>query len=700
MAQQPRRVEARAATGADSGHHAAAAGADGEPASGAAEHGTGDAPQPAAPNLRQTRAPAGTDTLAARKPAFMVAPRQAPGLQTFSADFLAQQLKDSPDIEVLGQIDPPRLLGLQNVDAAQTSSVLLARMSYDKARQLQAQAGLRLMVERDATLGFGLETPTPVLANPGVLVPLGEDFETTIEVRSDTGPLAGAEVYVFGSVWPTQGVTDSEGQVTLTIRGDTPDTIRAIYVKPQVDYWGLWLAGPAIRPDGISVVTVQALADFIPGFPDRQALGWGQRAMGLDLLPPSFNGSGVKVAIIDSGAAQPTHRNLRQVGPGQSVVSNDVGAWTHAAIGHGSHCAGIIAGGPVGTNGVGIRGFAPAAEVHILQIFPGGKFSSLIQALDYCIEKGIDVVNLSLGGGEPSQIVEDRLIKAKQMGTACIVAAGNSGGAVQFPASTPHVLAVSAVGKWGEFPPASFHATQAIPGFESADGYFPAKFSCFGPEIDVCGPGVAIISSLPDDGFGAWDGTSMAAPHITGMAALVLAHHPDFTTGQFATRDGKRVERLFEIMKASATPLSFGDAARTGAGLPNVYRALGLDARPAQAAASTLASAAPSNPDLMAAVRQLLQALSVPADAGGSAASTQAVGTAGSGTRSAPVSEGEAWQNAPVARGPAATAGNGAVVPQSLFPLLQGVPSGLPAAPDPLLHLRSALQQAGLMARS
>ena len=207
-----------------------------------------------------------------------------------------------------------------------------------------------------------------------------------------------------------------------------------------------------IRPGGVSTVTVQSLTDFFHEFPGHQLLGWGQRAMGLDQVPPSFNGAGVKVAIIDSGAAQPTHRNLHRIGPGHSVVSNDLKAWTNDTIGHGSHCAGIIAGGPIGANSAGVRGFAPAAEVHVIQIFPGGKFSSLVQALDYCIENGIDVANLSLGGGEPSQIVEERLIKRLNKWALRALSREAIPVAVQFPASTPHVLAVSAIGKWGEFP--------------------------------------------------------------------------------------------------------------------------------------------------------------------------------------------------------------------------------------------------------
>ena len=216
------------------------------------------------------------------------------------------------------------------------------------------------------------------------------------------------------------------------------------------------------------------------------------------------------------------------------------------------------------------------------------------------MKQGIDVVNMSLGGGEPSKIIEDRIVRAKQMGMACIIAAGNSSGPVQFPASTPHCLAVAAMGKWGEFPEDSYHSQQALDGFQGRDGYFPAKFSCFGPEIDVCAPGVGIVSSLPADGFGAWDGTSMATPHVTGLAALVLAHHPDFKGG-FQNRDARRVERLFQILKETATPLQFGDPNRSGAGLPNAMRALGLETGVAPGVA-----AAPAADPSLETLRRLL----------------------------------------------------------------------------------------------
>ena len=457
---------------------------------------------------------------------FMVSSRQVPGLALLSDDVIAQSLANAPGVEIVKTIKPPTALGLQSADSTATGSMIVARMTHDRAQLLQSQAGARLVVEHDAPLTFGLD-PGPQLAlpNPGVIIPFGNGFKTVIEVHGPNGPLAGADVFVFGTMLPAQGTTDASGRANISVTGESPDTIRAIYVKPKTDHWDLWIQSPSLVPDSVNTVVVKPLGALLTGFPERQLLGWGQRAMGLDQMPASYDGAGIKIAIVDSGAAQTTHRNLNKVGPGFDVVGNNRNTWTNDTVGHGSHVAGVVGGSAAGS---GVRGFAPAAEIHVLRIFPGARFSDLVGALDYCVENGIDVVNMSLGGGEPSKIVEERLIKAKSMGVACIIAAGNSGGPVQFPASTPHALAVSAIGKQGEFPSDSFHATQPLAGFENRQGYFPAKFSCFGPEIDVCAPGVAIVSSLPPDDFGAWDGTSMAAPHVTGLAALVLAHHPDF----------------------------------------------------------------------------------------------------------------------------------------------------------------------------
>ncbi len=184
-----------------------------------ATNGNGALPdQGASPSPSRGQGPA---TIAARPSQFMIAPQQQPGLATFSVDFLTQQLNNSPDIEVVKTVSPPRLFGFQSADIGQVplSPLVLAKMTPDKAKLLQTQAGERCAVERDERLSYMLDPATPQLPNPGVLTPLADGFTATIEVLGQDGPLSEAEVYVFGSMWPAQGITDATGRATVTLQG-------------------------------------------------------------------------------------------------------------------------------------------------------------------------------------------------------------------------------------------------------------------------------------------------------------------------------------------------------------------------------------------------------------------------------------------------------------------------------------------------
>src|SRR5438046_21163 len=119
--------------------------------------------------------------------------------------------------------------------------------------------------------------------------------------------------------------------------------------------------------------------------------------------------------------------------------------------------------------------------------------------------------------------------------------------------------------------------------------FFSPKFTCFGPEVGVCAPGVAILSCVPPNNYAVCDGTSMAAAHVTGLAALVLAHHPDFQVA-FKTRNSDRVDRLFQVLKSSAQPVNMGDPRLTGFGLPDVLVAVGLAPWPGAMLASSMVS--------------------------------------------------------------------------------------------------------------
>ena len=546
-------------------------------------------PEESPPPERQGGAPG--KAIGQRKKQFLIAPRMpadglhAMGLQPLSLSNVEQVLRNSADIDIVDTVGPRNALGALADGMGGSQGVLVARMTEQKAGALHQQAQGRLLVERDQPLNL----MDPHFQHPGMVTSFipntGPVLATVVTVvGSDGSPLAGAEVSLFGSMLPATGVTDNNGQVKLSLFSETASGIRGLYVKPKSDYWSFYQRDPDISTDEANVVQLRALSDWpsLAGFPRQKVYGWGQKAMRLDQLPGNYRGQGIKIAIIDSGAAT-THENLNRIRAGFDILNKKTNpdTWREDSLGHGSHCAGMIAAADLAS---GMRGFAPDAEVHACKLFPGGQVSQLIDALEYCIDKQIDVVNLSLGGAEPSEALEQQILRAKRAGIACIVAAGNSGGPVQYPASSPNVLAVAAIGKLDEFPPDSYHA-ETLTRQIDANGYFSAKFSCYGPQVGVCGPGVAITSTVPPNNFAAWDGTSMAAPHITGLAALVLAHHPDFQN-VFRSRGAERVERLFQVIRASARRVSLGDPSRTGFGLPDVMVAVGLQPQAGQTLAA------------------------------------------------------------------------------------------------------------------
>ncbi len=511
-----------------------------------------------------------------RKGQFLIAPRRHPGMQMMgiaplSMATVEQALKDSPDIEIIDRVGPKQVVGAL-ATGMQDGGVLVARMNEDKAQALALQSQGQLIVERDQPLQLcDADYPQPAMVSYNL--PLGGTaFSAEFQLMGKGQPVEGAEVYLFGSLLPARGVSDASGRVRLTLYGDSAASVRRLYVKPRADFWSFWQERPEVSDDELNLIGLRALSDWpsLKSFPQQQQLTWGQRAMRLDQLPNTYRGQGVKIAVVDSGCAN-SHQDLTQVSHGQDIVNKSATSWNIDTIAHGSHCTGVIAGLDSAT---GIRGFAPDAEIHACKLFPGGQISQLIEALEYCIEHQIDVVNMSLGGAEPSEALEQQIVRARRAGVACIVAAGNSGGPVQYPGSSPNVLTVAAIGRINEFPADSYHTQTTTPQID-ANGFFAARFSCFGPEIAVCAPGVAITSSVPDNNFAAWDGTSMAAPHVTGLAALVLAHHPDFR-GAGQMRSAERVEHLFQIIKRSCQPLMLGDPRRTGFGLPDVVRAVGL----------------------------------------------------------------------------------------------------------------------------
>jgi subtilisin len=237
----------------------------------------------------------------------------------------------------------------------------------------------------------------------------------------------------------------------------------------------------------------------------------------------SGNGAGsvnTDIAIIDTGI-QLSHPDLnvyRQITfvSGTSSANDDNG--------HGTHVAGIAA---AKDNSIGVAGVAPGAKlwaVKVLDSSGSGSISNIIKGIEYVTRNYlyIDIVNMSLGCECTSSSLNTAITNSVKAGITYVVAAGNNGkNAASFsPANHPSVIAVSAIadsdGKCGG---------KGIPTSYGADDRF-ASFSNYGSVVDMAAPGVSIYSTYKGGTYATLSGTSMAAPHVAGAAALYDATHP------------------------------------------------------------------------------------------------------------------------------------------------------------------------------
>jgi subtilisin family serine protease len=401
-------------------------------------------------------------------------------------------------------------------------------------------------------------------------VTLEEPEHLTLRVvGSDGDAVAGAHVWAIGTGGPVHGVTGPDGRVTMTLAADTLETLQALYVRPVADYWPARTGTPQPADNGEAVVTVQALSDTFEGFPGKALTGWGTQAMRLNQIPPTYRGHGIKIALLDSGV-NTAHPDLKDtVQHGHDFTGAGNGTWGLDVTGHGTWCAGIIA---VADNNAGIAGIAAEAEVHALKLFPGGHLSDLLEAVDYCITHDIDIAQISLAYPVQSQLAAWKLADAHAAGTTVIAPAGDTAGPLTQLATLPGVLAVGAIAHTGTYPVSS-PLTAVQPPWP---GPYPAPFTPTGPGVDLVAPGAAVITTSLGDGYAAVDGTAIAAAHVTGLAALLLAHHDHLRT-QAVPRTAARADLLYLLLRTACRPLPGADP-RLGAGIADAPTALGIPA--------------------------------------------------------------------------------------------------------------------------
>ncbi len=310
------------------------------------------------------------------------------------------------------------------------------------------------------------------------------------------GPPDMVEVLVGFHGRPDRGVAQSfGGEVTRGFRHLDVLTVRiseralpALEGHPQVRY---------VEPNG------EVWAD--------QTVPWGiDRVFGEETFSfPTWGmsrGSGVGVAVLDTGIDR-THGDLSEnVAGGTNTIDHT--HWYDDGNGHGTHVAGTIA---AVDNAIGVVGVAPSVSLYGVKVLSdsgGGTWESVAAGIDWVIDNkaAISVINMSLGGSAHSQTLQDACDLAFSEGILLISSAGNNGlvngrgDNVGYPARYSSVIAVAA----------------------SDSSNRRARFSSTGPAVELIAPGVSVLSTVPGDGYASYSGTSMAAPHVAGAAALVF----------------------------------------------------------------------------------------------------------------------------------------------------------------------------------
>jgi len=390
----------------------------------------------------------------------------------------------------------------------------------------------------------------------------------------DVGPDGSAEVLVGWRPGQAPGVSDLAGlPAPLTYLGRLGEISVDRY---RVDGGDVADAVAALRADSRVEFAEPNRHYRLLSTPNDPQFG-GQWNMRQIHAPEAWDigtgGGDVVVAVLDSGI-DPSHPDLQgRVVPGRNV--RDRTGNTQDEIGHGTHVAGVI--GALGNNGVGVAGLSWAVRLMPIKITDRFGDASIVAAADgirWASENGAKIINLSLGGLDDSQTVRRAISAARSRGALLVAAAGNCGelasyrdegcdslNAPFFPAALPDVIAVGALGANDEVAPYSNtgdYVRLTAPGGVGGSG----RTNPLDYILSTWPP--ALESAIGQPGYSYEVGTSMAAPHVSGTAALLWSTNPALTRDQLESI-------LFETADDLGPP---GRDDRYGYGRVNVQRAI------------------------------------------------------------------------------------------------------------------------------
>ncbi len=251
---------------------------------------------------------------------------------------------------------------------------------------------------------------------------------------------------------------------------------------------------------------------------DELTVAWGIEAIKAN--SSTLTGAGIRIAVLDTGFDH-THPDFA----GRKVTKKLFASKSSPddIHGHGTHCIGTACG-PLRPSHGPRYGIAHEAEIYAGKVLGDDGFGtdrSIIAGMDWALEQGCHIISMSLGaatqlGDAPNDDYEQIGKVCLDAGTLVVAAAGNES---QRPAF------IAPVGS-----PANASTFMAVAAVDRA--YAPAAFSCGGmnpgQDIDIAAPGVEVLSSLPGGQYARWNGTSMATPHVAGVAALLAQSNPSY----------------------------------------------------------------------------------------------------------------------------------------------------------------------------
>lgn len=286
-----------------------------------------------------------------------------------------------------------------------------------------------------------------------------------------------------------RGVTSVEEDAVINWIESAPVSMDSLPLPSVTDIFSSIKSG--------SVLDIPAAPEARPAAAEGE-IPWGVKRVNASGAWNFTEGAGVKVAVIDTGIDF-THPDLaaNYAGGYNTIITTQPPLDDQ---GHGTHVAGTIA---AVRNGTGVIGVAPKARLYAVKVLDksgSGAYSNVMAGIEWAAKNGMQVINMSLGGGGYMEAMHNMVKAAYDAGVAVVCAAGNDSGAVNYPAKYPEAIAVSAS--------------------DSSDKL--ASFSSRGKELAIIAPGVDIYSTKMGGGYRNMSGTSMACPHAAGLAALAV----------------------------------------------------------------------------------------------------------------------------------------------------------------------------------